>query len=158
MSQPDAIDGFRFAREGGKLRGSLDLRELPRLAETPCKTSGIDYFLRGGKNIAGKASIQVLASGRLELVCQRCLDRLEFVLELDVELELCGDMKFITEAEDEVDRVLAETEMSVARLVEDEVILILPQVPRHEDCETSELNARARKASPFGVLAKLKKA
>jgi uncharacterized protein len=38
------------------------------------------------------------------------------------------------EAEDEIDRVLVSRRMDVGQLVEDEVILVLPMVPRHETC------------------------
>jgi uncharacterized protein len=157
MLLPGVIDGLQFARDGGELRGTLDLGGLPRLADTPCKTSGIGFFLRGGMNSAGKASIEVKAEGRLELICQRCLGALSVDVNVDVNLELCADIDLIAQAEDDVDRVLAESEMSVARLVEDELILVLPQVPRHDSCGIEELVAEPQKASPFGVLAALKK-
>lgn len=158
MSLPGLIDGFQFARDGGELRGTLGLEGLPRLADAPCKTSGITYLLRGGMNFAGKPSIEVKAKGRLELICQRCLEELNFDVSVGVCLELCADLEFIAQAEDEVDRVFVESEMSVARLVEDEIILVLPQVPRHEGCGIEELLvAEPRKASPFDVLASLKR-
>ncbi|MSQ50499.1 MAG: hypothetical protein EXR28_01290 [Betaproteobacteria bacterium] len=151
------IDGLQFARNGGELRGTLGLDGLARLAQTPCRTSGIGYFLRGGLNPAGKASIQVRVTGRLELICQRCLEPLEFDVDVNVNLELCGDLDVIARAEDEIDRVLAEPEMCVARLVEDELILVLPLVPRHESCGVEQLLAQPRKVSPFSVLKSLKK-
>ena len=78
------IDGLHFARVGGELRGTLGLDLLPRLAQTPCKTSGFSYFLRGGLNPAGKASIEVKVTGSLELVCQRCLEPIVFEVDVDV--------------------------------------------------------------------------
>ena len=81
------------------------------------------------------------------------------MIEVDVEvaLELCADPEVIAQAEDEVDRVLASREMSVAQLVEDEVILALPQVPKHENCDVDRLIAQPVKQSPFSVLERLKK-
>ena len=157
MSQPGVIDGLQFARDGGELRGTLGLERLTRLAQTPCQSSGIEYCLRGGLNRAGKPGLGLKASGRLELVCQRCLGPLLFAIDVDVDLELCSDPGVIAQAEDEVDRVLAEREMNVAQLVEDEVILALPQVPRHEKCNIDGLIAQPQKESPFSVLATLKK-
>ena len=55
------------------------------------------------------------------------------------------------------DRLLAGPEMSVAAMVEDEIMLVLPQVPRHENCGVEGLVAQPKRASPFGVLAALKK-
>ena len=152
-----AIDGLQFAHDGRELRGTIGLADLSRLAEMSCKTSGMGYFLRGCLNPAGKPSIEVRVEGSLELVCQRCLEPFDFVVNVDVMLELCNDIGGIALAEDEIDRVLAESEMSVARLVEDEIILVLPQVPRHDKCGVEELAAQPQRVSPFGVLAALKK-
>ena len=157
MSLPGVIDGLQFARDGGELRGILGLERLLRLAELPCKTSGVDYWLRGGLNRTGKPSLGLKASGRLEVVCQRCLGPLLIDVEVDVELELGADPKFIAQAEDEVDRVIATRDMGVAELVEDEVILALPEAPKHEVCDTDGAIAGPKKQSPFGVLAGLKK-
>lgn len=157
MSLPGVIDGLQFARDGGELRGTLGLERLSRLAEMPCKTSGVGYWLRGGLNRAGKPSLEVKASGRMELVCQRCLGPLLIEVDVDVDLELSADPEVIAQADDEVDRVIATRDMSVAQLVEDEVILALPQVPKHENCDVDRLIAQPKKQSPFGVLARLKK-
>ena len=157
MSLAGVIDGLQFARARGELRGILDLKDLPRLADTPCKSSGIQFFLRGGVNPAGKAGIEIKATGKLELTCQRCLEPMEFSLNVDTSLELSADPGFIAQAEDDVDRVLLEPEMDVAQLVEDEIILILPLVPRHNLCDGNTLNIQPQKASPFGVLASLKR-
>lgn len=151
------IDGLQFARDGRELSGTIGPEGLPRLAELPCKTSGISYFLRGGLNSAGKPCIDIRAKGSLELVCQRCLEPLGFEADVDVSLELCGSLGEIAAAEDEIDRLLAGPEMSVAAMVEDEVMLVLPQVPRHENCGVEGLVAQPKRASPFGVLAALKK-
>ena len=157
MSLAGVIDGLQFARDGGELRGTLGLERLSRLAESPCKTSGVEYCLRGGLNRAGKPSLEITASGSMELVCQRCLGPLLIEVDVDVELELCADPEVIAQTDDEVDRVLATREMSVAQLVEDEVILALPQVPKHENCSVDRLIAQPNKQSPFSVLASLKK-
>jgi uncharacterized metal-binding protein YceD (DUF177 family) len=55
---------------------------------------------------------------------------------VDVELQLAESEREISEADDEIDRVLATRKMDVAWLVEDEVILGLPMAARHEECAT----------------------
>ncbi len=157
MSLAEVIDGLQFACEGGELSGTLDLGRLPRLVESGCSTDGIAYRLRGGVNRAGSPSLSVKASGHLDLVCQRCLGPLGFDLDVDVELEMCADPQKVADAEDEVDRILAEGEMDVAQLVEDEVILALPLAPRHEKCAAADQGAQVQKISPFSALAALKK-
>lgn len=152
MSRPVAIDGLQFARDRGECSGRLDLARLPRLAESNGSTDGIDFALRGGENSQGKPSISISASGRLGLVCQRCLGPLTFDLAVDVELELSADAAFIASAEDDVDRVLASPAMDVATLVEDEVLLALPAAAKHEHCMLRAEDGGVAKESPFSVL------
>jgi uncharacterized protein len=73
----------------------------------------------------------------LELPCQRCLDPIRIPIVIDAELQLAQNAREISEADDEIDRVLASRRMDVAWLVEDEVILALPMAPRHEECVPS---------------------
>lgn len=70
----------------------------------------------------------------MELTCQRCLDPIRVPVAIDAELQLAETVREISEADDEIDRVLASRRMDVASLVEDEVILALPMAPRHEEC------------------------
>ena len=52
---------------------------------------------------------------------------------------------------------MAEPELDVVRLVEDEIIMGLPLSPKHDDCGTDALTrAKADKPNPFAVLAALK--
>ena len=73
----------------------------------------------------------------MELPCQRCLDPIQVPIAVDAELQLAENLREISDADDEIDRVLASRHMDVASLVEDEVILALPMAPRHEDCGPS---------------------
>jgi uncharacterized protein len=134
MSQAEVIDGLQFARGGSEIQGTLRQERLPRLAEMQCRAERIGYVLRGGTNDQGRPCLRIRASGMLELVCQRCLELLPWPVAVDAELELSQSSQEMALADDEVDRVLATRDMSVAQLVEDELILALPVSPRHEGC------------------------
>jgi DUF177 domain-containing protein len=157
MSQPGVIDGLQFARGAQAVRGVLGTEHLPRLVELQGATEGLAFGLRGGMRDDGKPCLWISVSGELRLVCQRCLGQLIFPLSIDVELVLTDDPREIEEAEDEVDRVLASRAMNVAQLVEDEVLLALPMVPRHDRCAAAVPAGREANASPFSVLTELKR-
>ena len=159
MSQPGVIDGLQFARGARELRGSLEMESLPRLAQMHCEAGALDYGLRGSMTGEGRACLRISVSGRMQLVCQRCLGPVPFPLSIDVELQLSESLREIEEADDEIDRVLASRSMDVGQLVEDEVILALPMAPRHERCEgkAGVGAAVAVNRSPFGVLSALKR-
>jgi len=157
------IDGLQFARSSSELVGVIDATQLPRLAELQCRTPGIRFRLRGGVNERGKPALDMALVAELELTCQRCMQPLAFALNTSVNLELSRNPAEIESAEDDVDRILAKRDTDVAALVEDEAILALPMIPRHEHCEAAPEGARpsaigvgVARASPFGALAALR--
>ena len=158
------IDGLQFARSGSEISGNLKADQLPRLGELGCRTEGIKYRLRGLVNARGNPALAMLIEGDGEMRCQRCLEPLAVGLSGSTELELSKALAEIEQADDEIDRVLAGHVMSVAAMVEDEAILALPMVPRHEHCvaaDTRDLagvaeSPQVKANSPFSVLAALK--
>ena len=137
MSQAGVIDGLHFAHTALEQRGSLGVEQLPRLAQMQCSTASVEYHLRGGRASNGKPCLRISVRGSIELICQRCLSPLPVPIAVDVELQLAESLREISEADDHVDRVLSSRHMDVGQLVEDEMILVLPMVPRHEACAVS---------------------
>jgi uncharacterized protein len=157
MLQPAAIDGLAFARAAGMLRGRLGIESLPRLAQSGCSGCVLDFVLTGAINERGKPELRLAVLGSVCLQCQRCLGSLDFPLQLEAKLELAASEADILAAEDDVERTVAERDMDVADLVEDEVILALPMVPKHEQCRAAEGSDEVAKPSAFQALAALKR-
>ena len=157
MSQRAVIDGLQFARSAETLSGTLDLSQLPRLAEMRCGTDGLTYELWGKVDAEGRCWLHISARCMLTLACQRCLGPIAFPLALESELLMAASEREIEEAEDDIDRVLAGKAMRVGQLVEDEVILALPMAPRHERCGEARNDTKTGRVSPFAALAGLKR-
>jgi uncharacterized protein len=136
MSQTEVIDGLQFARAALERRGLVGMERLPRLAQLQCTTEGLEYHLRGGRADNGKPYLRLSVRGSVMQRCQRCLDPIQVPIVIDAELQLAENVREISEADDEIDRVLASRNMDVAWLVEDEAILELPMAARHEECAT----------------------
>jgi uncharacterized protein len=108
-------------------------------------------------NERGKPGLRLLLDGSVRLECQRCLDSLDLPLHLEAQLEFAASESEVAAADDDVERVLVGREMSVAALVEDEVLLALPMVPKHERCKpAADLGAKAR-APAFQALAGMRR-
>jgi len=155
MPQAGVIDGLQFAHGALQQRGALGMEQLPRLAQMQCSTIGLEYVLQGGASSLGRPCLRISVRGEMQLVCQRCLAPLPVPVAVDVELELAESLREIAEADDDIDRVLASKTMDVGQLIEDEVILALPTVPRHDACVAASAAVQAGE-SPFGRLAVLK--
>lgn len=164
------VDSLKFAAEEGCIAGRLALSQLPRLAEVLTTRDGwLDCRLAGYRDVGeagdGKAKLglRLQVTGRLGLRCQRCLAEVAFDCAIDSRLLLIPEGEPWPEDEleaDDYDAVAASRELSVLALVEDEVLLALPAVPRHADCQlpvgTEEAEEEDR-LSPFAALAGLKK-
>jgi uncharacterized protein len=162
MSQRCIVsDPFRFAAEGRKISGTVPLLRLNRLADILFRSEGeVTYALSGNVGVDGKAFLRLEASGVLALQCQRCLSGLDWPLELESILHLVTPGTPIPDEELEIesfDTIEAVADMDVLALLEEEILLAVPIVPRHEDCEAPHPEGGADKESPFAALAGLRR-
>jgi uncharacterized protein len=157
MLQLAAIDGPAFARSAATLQGRLGLESLPRLAQSGCLASVLDFVLKGEINERGRPGLRLVVDGSVRLQCQRCLDNLDLPLHLVAELQFAASEAEIAAADDDVEWILAGREMSVTALVEEEVLLALPMVPKHERCGTAADVEGGAQVSAFQALAALRK-
>ncbi len=159
MRHLPVIDGFEFASAGATQQGSLPLSGFPRLRDLLVSDAGeVAYEVKGLRDARGRPGLRVRVRGMLELRCQRCLEAMQF--EVDEE-----EMLVLAATQDEIDadpvdtqapdRILAEKEMAVRDLIEDELILSLPLALRHEECAADAADADGEKPAPFGGLRNL---
>jgi uncharacterized protein len=156
MSHQPVIDGLEFARTGSKLQGAWPVAEFSRLRDTLHTEQGtLQYELLGVPQERGVPALRLRVRGALQITCQRCLDALEFPLQIDVSLLLAATQAEVDaeplEAEGP-EQIVAGREMPVRELVEDEVLLAIPLAPRHEQCAGRAARAAGGYKSPFAGL------
>jgi uncharacterized protein len=162
MSEQVTVDSLEFARSAKTLKGELSIPALDRLHDRLSSTDGtVAYELTGYTDDKGKPSLHCRVRGALNLICQRCLQPMAWQVELDSDLVLVTSEDELAEGEDDPeapDRLLAQKDMNVQELVEDELLLGLPLAPRHPEgqCRPSGSQESGEKVSPFAALAKLK--
>ena len=164
MSEQAVIDNLDFARNGRVLRGNAQLAGFSRLQDLLLSSQGVlNYTLSGKIGAKGEPLLICSIDGKLVLQCQRCLEALEYPLQIESQLLLVqGASQFdaLDDGDEDVDSISASAEMDVLALVEDEILLSLPISPLHppELCsgkgEAGSVNEKRN--NPFGVLATLK--
>lgn len=164
---PDQIDPWRLAFEGGRLEGVLALAALPRLAAALTDTKGmVTVILQAGIDSHDRPHITGCLQTEVVMECQRCLAPLTWPLNVTVHLGLAHSEAEANRLPDEYEPLLAaEGLISVADLVEDELLLALPQIPLHADrrqCVATDFRApsseradHAKRVQPFAALASL---
>ena len=160
MSQRVVIDGLVFAREGGSLQGELPVAGLTRVLDLLADPAGtISYRMDGQLGPRNEAQLVLRLDGMLSLRCQRCLEGVDYPVKVRSLLELVKDEEELTQEEiedDSRDFLVAQKELDVVELIEDEIILDLPPAPRHESCALPEGVQDVERVSPFSVLKGLK--
>jgi len=162
---PNKINPWQLAAENGRLDGELMLAEMPRLAVLNRAEGQVSVSLTAGLDEQGVRFIKGRLRTNVELVCQRCLGPLRLPLDVTVGLGLIRAEAEANRLPGEYEPLLApEHGIALADLVEDELLLALPQIPRHEDLRECEVNGYAAPGSvtpgaerrqPFAVLASL---
>lgn len=179
------LDVARFAQDSGRLAWQLPLVELPRLqaelAEPPLTHTGDEGLavvasgeLRPVLGASAQVWLRVQASAQLWLTCQRCLEPMAHQVSLNLAYRFVSDER-AAEREDESseeDVLVLSKSLNLVELVEDELLMALPLVPRHAECPSpppvafgeveGERNpgmadGSPRRPNPFAALAGLKK-
>jgi uncharacterized protein len=166
------IDSLDFARNGRGISGEVQIAELPRLLDILENPQGIlSYTVQGGVDKQGTHFLDVGVVGQCQLRCQRCLNGLDYPVQLDMHLLLRDQSSLDAldaekllavrpNEEEEFDSILADTHLNVLDLLEEEILLSLPIAPKHElgACQVTDgENPHREEKNPFAVLAKLKR-
>jgi len=171
-----AQPGARRPRGSLKVRAPIGrFRRLAEIAENPDDELDIDVAVEDSRE--GLPLVSGRVTGQVGLACQRCLGRLMQAVEVELRLAIVEhDSEFSAppdfEAWETGDGAVVRPKLG--ELIEDEVILALPLIARHEDdadcdplpvrleeaasaaAETPAGGEEGGKVNPFAVLKELK--
>jgi len=173
---PRRLDVAAFAAAAGELEGRWPADRLTRLSaatfapEDGAPRADIDWRVRGERRLlegaGSQPSLLIGADTEVTLECQRCLQPMKVPLH-------AARRVFFVEGEEAAAALDAEVEddvlalapaLDLRELIEDELLLALPLVPRHAHCPEplprafiEEEAARDPADNPFAALAALKR-
>jgi uncharacterized protein len=152
---PDLVDVDRLALRGGRLEGRFAIPRFDRLRDMVAEPDGeIAFALRFYQDSEGRSRIAGTIEGRVVLVCQRCLQRIEQGLAAEMDLVALADERDLSRVPAEAEPLLTGGEpVRLTELIEDEAILALPIVAVHEQCAAPDPGlSGGGDANPFAVL------
>jgi uncharacterized protein len=157
--KPMIIDAFAFARNGDERSGEIPVSKLARL-DLMSHRGSVQFQAAGFIGLRHRPFIKLDVTGSLVLRCERCLQALDWPLEVHSLLWLAKSDEEADAApvdEDVYDPVVGSEHFDLNALIEDEILLNLPLPPKHEHC-LEPLSAPPDVAdSPFAALKALKK-
>jgi uncharacterized protein len=189
---PLRLNVAHFAADALEAEGDWAIAELPRLADSECPvdaaspltakadaprppsrsagdlTRRVRWRAAGSHRPVGGENqvwMHLQADADVILQCQRCLQPLDEAVHVDRHFRFVADEDTAAALDDEVeDEVLAlPKSLNLRDLVEDEMLLALPLVPRHDVCpetipmQFGDVEIVEEKANPFASLALLRK-
>jgi len=169
---PLEVDPIRLAARGEHLRGTIPLKQMKRL------TSALSYG-EGDVFIDVEFSVDinqvVILAGEIKtdtkLICQRCMGEMELPIAVDFELAFVrseAEMERLPEGYEAA--LIDNTTMMLSDIIEDEILLALPPIPKHldENCNSDNVaegwgsqeiepdTEDVERENPFDILASLK--
>jgi uncharacterized protein len=178
---PKTVDLRRFARESQRVDGAFAIRRLVRLLEglpeqplvrdvnvAAEQDVGVVWFsLTGQMQLGRKPQVVLKVQAQILLTCQRCMQPMTFTVNESVLFDVVRQESALDDANDAEpldpdtpEELVADPRFDIEQLIEDQLILAVPYVPKHDSCTAaatpSEEEPEAPRLSPFGSLAALK--
>jgi len=168
MSQntiPEYIDPYRSASQHLRVIGIVPKSEMKRLDSTMLLGEpNVDVDLQFGMDEQDITFLKGHLKAKLTLQCQRCLEHFVYEIMSDFALGIVNTLDEAKALPKAYEPALAKDgKLAIRELIEDELILNLPIIPKHEpkDCvvvlpSTGSDGEPGRVESPFRVLESLK--
>lgn len=166
QSLPANIMLEKWADIGFEWQGNVSTAEMARLKEQTVADSTLQVIFRLIKQ-EGIVWLNYQVTGQVQVACQRCLDPLDVdvsgvhhlaLLESDETVGRIGDAEYILMEELGTG---ATRKLPIKDILEDELLLMLPLSPKHDDCDmpvdmADEEEIVQEQENPFAALAQLK--
>ena len=141
---PVRLDHKKAASQARKIKAQVPIDLLPRFSEILVDSDGdVDIELAFSSSHQGRTRIQGRAQLIVGLICQNCMQPFKQPINCEIDVKLaCSNVESDTEVLDcRTDVIVCnDREISLTDLVEDELIMSLPMIPRHNNlnCVSNE--------------------
>ncbi len=159
-------------------KGFLAITDLPRLAQETSRVEagdgfewGVETYFVDSPGSNPHQILQLRLKGRIHMICQRCLQ--------DCPVDLSRECQFVMVAnealadaypieDDELEPIVASQHFDLLGLIEDEILLSLPLIPKHSEgaCKAyaasfgeagAGVDGIEKPENPFNILKNMKK-
>ena len=172
---PVEVDPFKLVEQGRLFEGRIPQQDFPRLKELLFSCENTDYesnklievSLEFTRTDTRLPVIKGQIKAELQMVCNRCLEATDLAIDSKLEVVLVSSDEQAERLQEGFDIWLVEDQTLFLRdFIEDEILLAMPIVISHEDCEPAKALIEAlpgdkdsedqQKENPFAALKDLK--
>jgi uncharacterized protein len=161
--RPESLDVQAFAQDQSSLSGTSPLARFDRLASEAvpgeAAPGGIGWQARGElrpvRTGPPEVWLHLSAQGAIDLQCQRCLEPVRCALEVQRWIQFVPggeEAAQALDAQSEHDVLPLSRRLNLFELLEDELLLALPLIARHEVCSIPAEPGAADAAAPQAAI------
>ncbi|MGB7305347.1 MAG: YceD family protein [Burkholderiaceae bacterium] len=153
-------DPFSLARKGTALHGPTPIREMPRLLDALSDQQNIDHldwqasFEKVGESVFSPVQMHLTCNTELAVDCVRCLEPIPTRIAVDCLFRLVRDDNQAARLDNEAteyDVIAVDQQWHILDVLEDELLLALPAMPRHENCQNPHFGVTIPKPEVTGA-------
>ena len=156
---PRQIDPWVYAKNRRRDSGELPLADTETLQQwTGSHDDVVHYSLEGTVDKDGQCRLGGHVRAVLHTQCQRCLEPITLEVAHAFDYVLIRDQSLEDNVTDGSETLIcAEDELDLAWFIEEEVLLAMPMIAKHDDCSLPQTGARdplpqAGTQNPFAAL------
>lgn len=163
---PKWVEPRKLAASGARFHRVLESDDLTRLSEATHSIESVQLDLEFSYDEQGRPRLAGQIDAELALQCQSCLGPMPFSLHCELNVAMAWDEKQAKALPSYIDPwIVGDGEADLHAIVEEEILLQLPVIARHEPaCLSSDelsfgetVTEEPERSNPFDVLAQLKK-
>ncbi len=154
----DLIDPIQLAEKRGFFEDKLSIRELERLSGLLMDDVGEAAFELLFSKQGKFTAISGFVNANLAIKCQTCLEKLVFSVQSQIKLAVVSSIDEAKILPESYEPLLLEGKgIAITDIIEDEILLALPIVPKHNNCRPQSTSVQKfPEENPFAILSQLK--
>jgi len=165
------VDPYLQARRARHMQGNIAVAKFERLVEalypegaSQRAEGNVEIDIEFSRGVRGRPQFQLAVKAILNAECQRCLGEVSFIVNSVKKMLVVKDEAALEQVSAEFEPVLVvdEDKLSLMPIIEDELLLSLPLMVKHDDCrmavdaDSGEVEELEERINPFAVLGQLK--
>lgn len=134
---PLELEPFTLARQGAQFAGTIAVDQFLRLRELLSSQQGqVKVSIEVGRENFGPVYIKGQVVADLKLQCQRCGEPMDYAINVALKLSPVLTEAQVTDVPDDYEPwVTHDAPISVLEMVEEELLLGLPMIAKHQSAE-----------------------
>lgn len=155
---PLIIDPLAQVAKRRAYKGSLAISEFSRLQDSLLDSEGYAKVELAFRKDGKISAVLGCVSAVLTLQCQICMESMSWPVESDITLGVVASIEEAERLPEPYEPLLIENrELCFSDIIEDELLLALPAIPKHPGCllETDTQRKTENSERPFAALAEL---